>query len=143
MRAEFKQFEHLLRLLNPNLSEYSRGFMDDLQKINEMYASLPTKIDNQKIANKRIEIDILKAEEQILMILRDVNQDKRRLDWANQRGDKITEETKEALQYTITRAYLDIERYEVDVRHHKRRLALGQEALKDLLLSRVTDDRCL
>ena len=104
-----------------------------------MSTSLETQIDDCKILIKRIEIDRAKAEEQILMILRDINQDKRRLEWAKQK-EQVAPETLELLQYTITRSYIEIEKYEVDARHHTRRLEIANENLKDLLTSvkRVT-----
>ena len=115
--------ERMRPYLNQYLSCYNRDFMD---------VPLETQIDNQKITIKRIEIDIDRAEEQVLMILRDINMDKMRYDKSQ---DTMSEEGKEAHHYKISRAYLDIEKYQVDIRHHQRRLETNKERLNDLFLS--------
>ena len=106
----------------------------NLETMNVLNAPLEEQIDNKQIAIKRLEIEILETELHILMILRDINQDKRALDRMTERNSLEPHEI-ENHNYKITRAYLDVEKYQVDARHHKKRLERAKEELNDLYLS--------
>ena len=109
----------MLPYLNSNLSCYFRDFMEK---------PISVQIGDQLISIKRCEMDILKAEEQIAMILRDIEEDKCAYNRMIERNS-LSDDGKELHNYQIARRYLDVEKYQLDVRHHKRRLEVLKERL--------------
>ena len=102
---------------------------------------LSEQIDTQHIVIKRLEMDILKAEEQILMITRDINQQ-------TYRHKNLAQPSPQAIEhhnYFVSTNYLDIEKYQLGIRHYKNLLALAKEQMADLLtdLSKLQNQNTL
>jgi hypothetical protein len=94
-----------------------------------MEESIGIQVAQQKVSIKKIEQEILAAELEVLMLLRDIAQDKERYTKcvATMSADSI-----EHHHYSVAKRYIEVERYDLTVRYHKKRLEAAKEQLEVL-----------
>ncbi len=88
------------------------------------------KVAQQQVTIKKIEQEILAAELEVLMLLRDIAQDKNR--YSNS-VEVMSADSIEFHHYYVAKRYIEVERYELTVRYHKKRLEAAKEQLEVLL----------
>ena len=84
-----------------------------------MEDSKPVQIISAKIAAKKIEMEIAKAELEILLIRKQIAQDTETFDKAKEWSSPAQIDSH---HWQMSRNYCDIEKYTLDVRHHQKRL---------------------
>ena len=107
--------------LNQHVSCFNRNFIMDSRAV---------QIDKQRIIIKRIEIDIAQSELEVCMLLAEITQDKERYASSVQH---MSADSIDAHNWSIARRYCEVEKYQLDVRHHQRRLAHAKEHMEILL----------
>jgi hypothetical protein len=95
-----------------------------------MENSIPVQLANQRLIIKRQEIEVLKAEAEILLITRDIEQDMERYKKAS---STMSEDDKERHEWTIAVRYCDIEKYKCYVRFYQRRVESERDKLKMII----------
>jgi hypothetical protein len=99
-----------LKYFNTNCSNWDRSFMDEPIQI---------RIFSALIEANRIQSEVLKAELEVLLLRKEIEQD---VGAYNRVKDSCSPAQIDTHHWTISRKYCEIEKYLLDVRHHKKRL---------------------
>ena len=94
-----------------------------------MEEPIPIQIYSAEANAKRIQMEILKAELEVILLRKEIEQD---VSSYNRMKDSCTTAQIDTHHWTVSRKYCEIEKYLLDVRHHTKRLEDEEHRIKQL-----------